>query len=383
MQKRNRIIALVLFLCAIFPLFLFSCNRTQNPTADSNKTENTDAVQTTAPHSDGSVQAFTATFTASGVQSDYPSIPALFTVNGQPVTYDEYRYVKMWYRMYIASYDSQAHSTQDSEDISDAVEAAVIEQIKALHAVFAEAERLGVALTPAEIAELDAAVASEIEQAGGEDIWREALSGYYESLWFYYYFNAYEKLTEKLQSALSAEKTEQELLQYAQNSDIVRFKQISLLRNESGSNDTAIQNELLAIAGRLQSGEDFDALLKEYATGQTDEQTEERSLNKGFLNFYPDGLLRSESVLSTNVSDVLLALQDNERSGVIRTDTGYAILWRLPKTDEYLRTQLDEIRSLIGETQLEEKISQSIESAEVSYGFAYEKYKHADPATFS
>ena len=86
MQKRNRIIALVLFLCAIFPLFLFSCNRTQNPTADSNKTENTDAVQTTAPHSDGSVQAFTDTFTASGVQSDYPSIPALFTVNGQPVT---------------------------------------------------------------------------------------------------------------------------------------------------------------------------------------------------------------------------------------------------------------------------------------------------------
>ena len=371
MKQQIKQAVCTLLLCALLGTALSGCRKSPVTDEEDSSTD----TQTTAPaQTDSSIAAFTRTFTASGVSSDFPTVPALLTLEGQPVTYDEYRYAKLWYRDYVGHTD-QGYWDANPEQ-SAAAEAEIIAQIKKLHAVFSEADRLGLALTADEIEALDDQIAQQIENAGGEDALRQALANYGESLWFYYYYCAYEALSEKLQQAYAAEKTDAEVMEYGKTEDVIRFKQISLLRNESGSNESSIKTEMNEIAARLQSGEDFDALLQEYSKGNTDTQSAERTLNLGFLNQYPDGLLRSREVLSTNVADVLFALKDGERSGVIRTDYGYAVLWRLQKTEALLSEQLDELRSLMAEGLFEEKTDAAAAKMTVQYGFSYDQYKN-------
>ncbi len=357
-------------LCALLCTALASCKKDTPQEEDSSS----EAQTTATAESDASISAFTTTFTASGVRSDFPSVPALLTVNGQPVTYDEYRYAKLLYRDYVGHTD-QGYWDANPEQAA-AAEEAILAQIKKLHAVFSEAERLGLALTSEEIKTLDNEIAQQIEDAGSEAALRAALANYGESLWFYYYYSAYEALSEKLQNAYAAAKSDEEVLAFGKTEDVVRFKQISLLRNESGSNESSVKTQMNEIAARLQSGEDFDALLREFSTGKTDAETAERKLNAGFVKQYPDGLLRSREVLSVNVSDVLFSLKEGERSGVVRTDYGYSVLWRLPKTDAFLSGQLDELRSLMAEGLLEENIDAAAADMPIEYGFSYDRYKN-------
>lgn len=357
-------------LCALLCTALASCKKDTPQEEDSSS----EAQTTATAESDASISAFTTTFTASGVRSDFPSVPALLTVNGQPVTYDEYRYAKLLYRDYVGHTD-QGYWDANPEQAA-AAEEAILAQIKKLHAVFSEAERLGLALTSEEIKTLDNEIAQQIEDAGSEAALRAALANYGESLWFYYYYSAYEALSEKLQNAYAAAKSDEEVLAFGKTEDVVRFKQISLLRNESGSNESSVKTQMNEIAARLQSGEDFDALLREFSTGKTDAETAERKLNAGFVKQYPDGLLRSREVLSVNVSDVLFSLKKGERSGVVRTDYGYSVLWRLPKTDAFLSGQLDELRSLMAEGLLEENIDAAAADMPIEYGFSYDRYKN-------
>lgn len=371
MKQQTKKTLSALLLCALLCAALAGCKKDAPQEEDSSSSE----AHTTAPaESDASISAFTATFTASGVRSDFPSVPALLTVDGQPVTYDEYRYAKLWYRDYVGHTD-QGYWDANPEQAA-AAEEAILAQIKKLHAVFSEAERLGLALTGEEIKTLDDTVAQQIEDAGSEAALRAALANYGETLWFYYYYSAYEALSEKLQNAYAAAKSNEEVLAFGKTEDVVRFKQISLLRNESGSNESAIKTQMNEIAARLQSGEEFDTLLREFSTGKTDAETAERKLNSGFVNQYPDGLLRSREVLSVNVSDVLFSLKEGERSGVIRTDYGYSVLWRLPKTDAFLSEQLDELRSLMAEGLLEENINTFAADMPLEYGFSYDRYKN-------
>lgn len=370
MKQQAKKMLSALLLCALLCTALASCKKDMPQEEDSSS-----EAQTTAPaESDASISAFTATFTASGVRSDFPSVPALLTVDGQPVTYDEYRYAKLLYRDYVGHTD-QGYWDANPEQAA-AAEEAILAQIKKLHAVFSEAERLGLALTSEEIKTLDNEIAQQIEDAGSEAALRAALANYGESLWFYYYYSAYEALSEKLQNAYAAAKSDEEVLAFGKTEDVVRFKQISLLRNESGSNESSVKTQMNEIAARLQSGEDFDTLLREFSTGKTDAETAERKLNAGFVNQYPDGLLRSREVLSVNVSDVLFSLKEGERSGVVRTDYGYSVLWRLPKTDAFLSGQLDELRSLMAEGLLEENIDAAAADMPIEYGFSYDRYKN-------
>ena len=371
MKQQTKKTLSALLLCALLCAALAGCKKDAPQEEDSSSSE----AHTTAPaESDASISAFTATFTASGVRSDFPSVPALLTVDGQPVTYDEYRYAKLWYRDYVGHTD-QGYWDANPEQAA-AAEEAILAQIKKLHAVFSEAERLGLALTGEEIKTLDDTVAQQIEDAGSEAALRAALANYGETLWFYYYYSAYEALSEKLQNAYAAAKSNEEVLAFGKTEDVVRFKQISLLRNESGSNESAIKTQMNEIAARLQSGEDFDTLLREFSAGKTDAETAERKLNAGFINQYPDGLLRSREVLSVNVSDVLFSLKEGERSGVVRTDYGYSVLWRLPKTDAFLSEQLDELRSLMAEGLLEKNIDAVAADMPLEYGFSYDRYKN-------
>ena len=370
MKQQTKKTLSALLLCALLCAALAGCKK-DTPQEEDSSSE----AQTTAPaESDASISAFTATFTASGVRSDFPSVPALLTVDGQPVTYDEYRYAKLLYRDYVGHTD-QGYWDANPEQAA-AAEEAILAQIKKLHAVFSEAERLGLALTSEEIKTLDNEIAQQIEDAGSEAALRAALANYGETLWFYYYYSAYEALSEKLQNAYAAAKSDEEVLAFGKTEDVVRFKQISLLRNESGSNESSVKTQMNEIAARLQSGEDFDALLREFSTGKTDAETAERKLNSGFVRQYPDGLLRSREVLSVNVSDVLFSLKEGERSGVVRTDYGYSVLWRLPKTDAFLSEQLDELRSLMAEGLLEENIDAAAADMPLEYGFSYDRYKN-------
>ena len=63
---------------------------------------------------------------------------------------------------------------------------------------------------------------------------------------------------------------------------------ISLLRNESGSNESAIKTQMNEIAARLQSGEEFDTLLREFSAGKTDAETAERIKLTAALNEQSD-----------------------------------------------------------------------------------------------
>ena len=77
-----------------------------------------------------------------------------------------------------------------------------------------------------------------------------------------------------------------------------------------------------------------------------------------------------------NAEQMLFSLKEGERSGVVRTDYGYSVLWRLPKTDAFLSEQLDELRSLMAEGLLEKNIDAVAADMPLEYGFSYDRYKN-------
>lgn len=131
-----------------------------------------------------------------------------------------------------------------------------------------------------------------------------------------------------------------------------------LIMNDDGDDPAA--NKALAeeLMGRIDSGEDFEALKEEYG---------EDSGVKGST----DGYYFTDGQMIESFEDTVKSLKVGETSGVVESIYGYHIIRRLPLEDSYIAEHIEDLRTSYMARIFGEMLKEKADSYEVEYTDAY------------
>ena len=209
----------------------------------------------------------------------------------------------------------------------------------------------GVTLSQEYIDQLQDDLQTTIESLGGEDELRKVLwedTGCY-SLELYEYLLSTSYLAVETFNTLYGENggllSDEETAEYTAMDGFLMAKHILRMKPEEGE-DTAI-GEIDSILDQLNNynGDDFDSFF--------DELMYEFSEDTGGLQSYPNGYLFQYDNMTPSFSAACMALEIGTYSGVIETEYGYHIIYRLPiDYDEipfsnYMQNDYNSLRYLV------------------------------------
>ena len=354
-----------LLLAAVLLFSLCACRTGEEDPAETtaaDREEKTEEVTQNPIDQPQIISDFTSLYSFANIASDYPDIPYVLTVGGQPVTFDEYRYALRYVRELLSEGDA-SYFTAFPKMESFAEETA-ISSIKESHALFSEAKRVGKGLSPSEKADLDAQVEAEISDMGGEDVMRESFAQYDGTLWLYYYLNATEYLTGVLQKYYTENapvdmENDDAMHEFLLGEHCAYFHRI-FIGNDPGDDISA--NAALAekTKQRLDGGEDFMTVMHEVSEDDRDVQ------DAGFCDYL--------GALDESISSALKATPIGKHSEVIATYYGYLILLREPVTDEIAEDNMAVVRESLGEALLSGPITEAAAGMEVVPSENYDTY---------
>ena len=197
------------------------------------------------------------------------------------------------------------------------------------------AKELGISLDSDEMhAYIEKEWLLSVDSYGGEEAFLEFLSGTYSSKEFYEYLIKCEWLTQACYNELYGENAEK-----LSDSDIADYIKLDgymmakhILISTRDDNDKPLSDEektevhalMEGVLEQLNNyeGDDFDAFFDSLMWTHTEDL--------GGLNLYPEGYLFQSGEMVIAFENAWKELKDGEYSGLVETDFGYHIVYRLP-----------------------------------------------------
>ena len=332
MKYRNKLLSLLLA-AAMFTAALSSCSDQASGDTDTAGAEGTNAyvAETLTP------EEYEA-YSIAGAESAFPDIPYVLAFDSGDgtaddyVTYDEYRYYQLLYKNYFDGGDNTYWTTNPG--MTERVIGMYGTEILRNHTVLAECAEYGLLLTKEEQAALDRENAEFVAAFGGKDYFLEALDKYYMTEYYFNYQSQLELLYGKLETYYREHGqilTEDADIRAVLDTDaFIRCKHI-LIKNDTGEDTLANRQLAEDILARINAGEDYDTLMREY--------TEDPGLETD-----PDGYYFFRGEMETTFEETSFALADGEISGVVESSYGYHIILRCEKDSAYLDENFAAIR---------------------------------------
>lgn len=280
----------------------------------------------------------------------------LLTVNGAPVTAEEYLYwlgnMTAYYEM-MMMYSGMTLNFDEAIDEEGTTWGEQLKEIAYQNAVLIAvtpeaAAKYGVTLDEEDLAELRAQREQNMESAGSKEHYAYQLQGMGISDETAFELDRVAALFTKLQevyteNALSGEGpdalTDKDLLAYVEENGILRAKHILLLTKDP---DTGEEYDDATKAEQKAKAEDILAQLRADPT-KFDALMKENSEDSG-LSSFPDGNLFGPGEMVTEFEEGTKALEVGEISGLIQSTFGYHIILRLNPDCEESRQECVEQR---------------------------------------
>ncbi len=254
-------------------------------------------------------------------------------IDGHSVTYEVYRYVCVNTRRDIESeYGTDVWNTDKKAEAEEALEEAIKENLTALYTVCSLGRDYGLSWDDDSI---EAAVNIErnvlVDEYGSEDEFSAALEELAMTDSVFAFVKANELLIDEiyLKVAYADEKnSDKEYLKgLFMGDDFIRVKQI-LVGGENAGTDEQNLETVNAIKAKLDAGEDFDKLCREY--------------NNDLYMFNNDaGYYITKGTRDVAFEEAAFALEIGEISDVVKTEQGYSIIKRYEKDASYIDENLD------------------------------------------
>jgi len=166
------------------------------------------------------------------------------------------------------------------------------------------------------------------------DAYLDSLAPYHMNDSVYRFLSRNQILTNDLYSAMleagDIETDEAVLAEMFRSDDFIRIRQI-LIAADNGNSAEENRAAAEAILDRLESGGDFEALLKEYGEDL-------------FMFNNPDGYYMTRGNRHQAFEDAAFALEIGEYSDIVETEAGFSILLRCEKEEAYLEKHFDDLR---------------------------------------
>lgn len=356
-MKKNRIFALalaaVLGLCTIT-----ACNDGEAPdntVLPGNEAENSNTNTEPDVSSDANDETDDESNTGLNAYNwKYSDDEVLFTVGGEPVTFEMYRYYAMNSKVYYdqgdAAYWNDETNAQYKNDI--------INEFKSLTATKLICNNdLGLKIDDTDIEKMESSL-DQLKLYLGEDALNSQLNNLYLDKDLYIKMSEYDYLREKLYRHFV---TDEDIKAYA-NENYVHVQHVLVSTQDAEGNDLTgdALDEKTAFAydiyKRAVSGEDFYSLVEQYGEDPGMEGN-------------PDGYTFTYNMMVKEFEEASFELEVGAISEPVKTPYGYHIIKKLPLDEEYFLDENGEdfwnILYVLGDEKVTEKVNEYKETLEV------------------
>ena len=279
-------------------------------------------------------------------------VPYVAKVDGEEVSLDNLRYYFLNLKANINA-SGELTADQETQLMEDAM-AYVKDDI----AIKRLAEKNGVSLTDEEKKEVADNIEKNKQQYESEAEYAKALEKQYMTPDFYASMQELgmirNKLLEKLFDKGGAYEMNEETVKQQVNSSFVHAKHI--LVQSTTENYEARAKEALE---KVQAGEDFDALVKEYGDDPG-------------MEAQPEGYYFTRGQMVQEFEDAAYALEVGQTSGLVKTSYGYHIIQRLPIDEEYVTENLETLTSSCKQAKFDELLDELVQGFEVHKSDKYD-----------
>ncbi len=309
---------------------------------------------------------------------------SVMTVNGDAVGTEEYAA----YMLYNMKYYQDMYSSFGMADIWDDPETAAMmggsipeaakEQAVYTHVVLQKMNENKLKLSYQKQKEIANARKQAIEQAGGEDVYRDwiATYGFDETSYnnFMYASQCYATLNEYYFGENGVNKmTDEDLLQHYRD-DYINAKHILIQTVDSNTgeqirSDDEARQEAQELLDRINNGEDFDELMKQYS-------------EDAGLQSFPDGYVFTEGEMMEPFYEGAKALEIGEVSEPVQTSYGYHIIKREPLDETKVEDYREVIAAKLGQS-MEALLNQWINDADVQTTELYDEITYENVKDYS
>lgn len=280
------------------------------------------------------------------IEKAYKSVPAdavIMTVDGRDVTWQEFFYFLNYYINYAKqsagdSLTDWLAEVAEGRTYFDAVMSSAIDQRIYMAAVESLAKEAGVYDEAAASDYADGVVAEAKKNYDSEEDFYKALSDNYEpeelfrrfAEGTYYQDAAYKQLFGERGEKL----TDEDVAEQTKGENYMMAKHILLTTvytDENGESVTRNDAEKAEIRARAQEILDqLNACPEDEFDELFDKLMKENSEDPGSLEYFPDGYLFKEGDMVSEFYEGCKALEVGEHSGIVETNYGYHIIYRIP-----------------------------------------------------
>lgn len=273
----------------------------------------------------------------------------MMNVNGTDVPFDLYRYYYLSTK-YMLSYGDDSLWTgekgaENTASLLDRTERSVLTH----YAIREMADAKGVALSDAELAQIDDVIQSYKDQMG-EEQFNAALEQQYYTEEIYRELYANMLLRNKLYG-------DDILASAAKDYVHVQHILVKFESTEEGADHSKELKKAQEILEKVNAGEDFSSLMEQY-----NEDTGEPE----------DGYYFTTGKMVQEFEDAAFALKEGKTSDIVETSYGYHILKRLPLAQSYVKEHLSDFIGEALSAQIAEDLSAYTQKMKVTYSDAYD-----------
>ena len=253
-------------------------------------------------------------------------------IDGNSVTYEVYRYVCVNSRRDVeAEYGTDVWESDKADEAEDVLESTVKKNLAALYTVCSLGRDYGIEWDDDSIeAAVKLARNELVDEYESEDEFSSALEEMAMTDGAFTFIKSNELLIDELylKIAYSDEKnSDAEYLRELFHSDsFIRVKQI-LVGGENAGTDEQNLEIITSIKEKLDRGEDFDALCREYN-------------NDLYMFNNDDGYYITRGSRDIAFEDAAFSLDVGETSGIVKTESGYSIIKRYEKDESYIEENI-------------------------------------------
>lgn len=334
-MKLKRIVALLL--CVLLIAVAAGCRQADKPGSG-------DAAETPTASASASPSGLETppALNFEGAYAAFDPKTVLMSANGKDILWDEMFYFMNYSIKNIITNGGQlsdwSAEYSDGATYADYIITSATNATIQNKAIEYGAEQMGITLTEAELASIDAQWAAKVEEAGGEEQFIAQLASDYCTKELYYDLMKTSLLAEAcfraLYGAQGANLPDAEVAEYTAEDGYLMAKHILMMTvttDAEGKDVTMSDEEKAEVYAKMEDllnkldtyeGDDFNAYF--------DELMNANSEDKGGLASYPNGYLFQSGEMVPEFENACLALQVGDYSPIVETTYGYHIVYRIP-----------------------------------------------------
>ena len=285
------------------------------------------------------------------------------TVNGFEITFDEYKYFYYNHMMDLKNEGITDFSDEANvQKIKDRAEGS----LRTKYTVMALIDEYKITLDPGDEEEINDSVSGYIYEQGDEKKFRAWLSEnrmsgdvFRDMLEYTFYYDVY--LRELLMTGYeNIIKMDDASIKQDVLDNFYRYTQI-FIAFESGDDYVKNGEEMNRIYERLERGESFYQLAKEYSEWNIDAEK---------------GVYSTKGEKLWNIEKAALSLENGQYSEVVKSTEGHHIVMRLPIEESYIDKNLEDLELPSFTRRYHEFVESKADDAEVKYNKYYDTLTH-------